>query len=328
MRHARHSAAMGTAPRAIAVIAASAVFAVTAAELYLKARRPELAVDAGVGFFSARRRDTKYGQTYTDDPELGFRPILGTDQYDRFGTRVNNYGLSKRQGVTRLLFIGDSVTARGRIIAAVRRCYGDKQFEYWNAGVHGFNTVQEVGYYRKYNRLIQPDHVILTFHPNDYGTTPVVFRDSDERLVICSLRKPLRTINPWLFRRSYLYRLYQTLTTSEAGDDKGIRKEVACSLKQLREMVAADEATLTVLVFPYLAPPHEWGEWRLGARQTTLGLLEDLQVRHFDLLDVFLAALVDGVPTQERQGDTLHPSGELSERFAAYLHRHGLLDAE
>ncbi len=283
-------------------------------------------MDAGAGFYSGRRREQRYSSLYAPDPHLGFRPILGTDRYNQYGTTTNNYGIQKRSGVTRLLFIGDSVTARGRIVAGLRRRYGDQRFEYWNAGVHGFNTVQEVEYYRRYNRQIRPDHVILTFHPNDFGTTPIVFRDRSNRLVICSLRKPLRSISPWLFRRSYLYRLFLSLTMSESVDARGIRKGVATSLKDLRDLVGRDGAALTVVVLPYLAPRDDWGDWRLGARQATLEILKDLGIRHFDLLGVLRAALAEGISIQERPGDTLHPNQELSERFAAYLVAQGLLD--
>jgi hypothetical protein len=309
------------------VLAVGAIVGAGVSELYLKAKRPDLAAGTGVGFYSARRRDERYSNLYTPDPHLGFRPILGTDRYNEYGTLTNVYALQKRRSVARLLFIGDSVTARGRIVAAIRRRYRDEEFEYWNAGVHGYNTVQEVEYYRKYNRQIRPDHVILTFHPNDYGTTPVVFRDSSNRLVVCSLRKPLRSISPWLFRRSYLYRLFLARTMSASEDAEGIRREVASSLGELKDLVAADGATLTVLVLPYLAPQDQWSDSRLGARQATLEILADLGIRHFDLLGVLRAALADGIRTQERPGDTLHPSPELSERFAAFLYDQGLLDA-
>jgi hypothetical protein len=307
------------------VIAVGAIMAAGAGELYLKVRRPDLAADAGAGFYRARRRNERFSSLYTSDPHLGFRPVLGTDRYSQHGTATNDYAIQKRRGVARLLFIGDSVTARGRIVAAIRRRYGDGKFEYWNAGVHGFNTVQEVEYYRRYNRQIFPDHVILTFHPNDYGTTPIVFRDNSNSLVICALRKPLRSVSPWLFRRSYLYRLFLAVTMSESEDAKGIRKEVAASLKDLRDSAERDGASLTVLVLPYLAPRDQWGEWRVGAREATLGILADLGIRHFDLLGVLRAALAEGISTQERPGDTLHPSEELSDRFAAYLCAQGLL---
>jgi hypothetical protein len=117
--------------------------------------------------------------TFVIDPDFGFRPILPSGSYTRFGTLANGYAEAKRPGVTRLLFIGDSVTRRGHIVEALKSHYGSQEYEYWNAGVESFNTVQEVEYYRRFNRAIQPDHVILTFHLNDFETTPVWFREAD-----------------------------------------------------------------------------------------------------------------------------------------------------
>src|SRR5215467_10511368 len=78
------------------------------------------------------------------DPHFGFRPVLGEGPYTRFGTLANDYAAAKPPGVQRLLFIGDSVTHRGYIVDALRAVYGSQQYEYWNAGVEAFNTVQEV----------------------------------------------------------------------------------------------------------------------------------------------------------------------------------------
>ncbi len=50
----------------------------------------------------------------------------------------------------RVLFLGDSVTARGGIIAELASLYGNEQFEYWNAGVESYDTCQEVRYFERY----------------------------------------------------------------------------------------------------------------------------------------------------------------------------------
>lgn len=106
------------------------------------------------------------------DDEMGFRPRLrsegGSDDalYSRFGTVLNSYTLEKSPSAERVLFMGDSVTFRGQIIKELERLYGQEGYEYWNAGVDSFNTRQEVEMYRRYNHLLEPDHVVLTFHVN------------------------------------------------------------------------------------------------------------------------------------------------------------------
>ena len=122
-----------------------------------------------------RNNSQDFSQIFTIDPDFGFRPILGTGGYTEYGTSPNTYPVQKRPGITRLLFIGDSVTGRGRIIEAIKQIYDDEVFEYWNAGVESFNTIQEVRFYQRYNAAVYPDHVILTFHLNDFEPTPVAF---------------------------------------------------------------------------------------------------------------------------------------------------------
>jgi len=272
-----------------------------------------------------RKSSFDWARFYTVDPGFGFRPILGTALYDRFGTRVNSYGLAKRPGVARLLFIGDSVTQRGRIIEALERVYGDEHFEYWNAGVESFNTVQEVAYYRRFNAAIRPDHVILTFHPNDFETTPVAFLNSAGRLVVYAPKRPLREINPWWFEQSRVYRILIALTLREERDHRAIVAEVRASLRDLRDILSRDGIRLTVLVFPTLAPLSEWKPEEARAREEVLTMLHEFGIRHFDLLSPALEAIERGVQVEEVRGDSYHPSDEVAKRFANYLEAHDLL---
>ena len=191
-----------------------------AAESYLRRLYPKGAFEVGRELGWMRRSRKDLARVFTVDPEFGFRPILGNDLYNSYGTINNGYRLPRPPGVTRLLFMGDSVTARGRIVEALRRIRGEKRFEYWNAGVESFNTTQEVNYYRKYNHRISPDHVILTFVYNDFGTTPITFFNRDKKLVVFALNRPRRRVIPWLFEHSYLYRFLlgkNLLSSGRAG---------------------------------------------------------------------------------------------------------------
>ena len=96
---------------------------------------------------------------------------------------------------------------------ALRKLYGDKDYEYWNAGVESYNTLQELAFYKLCNQGVHPDHVILTFHLNDFETTPVSFLDKDGKAVIYIPNCPSREINRYLFEQFHLYRLYVGLTT-------------------------------------------------------------------------------------------------------------------
>src|SRR5688572_18633078 len=62
-----------------------------------------------------RRHFRDHWQRNADDRELGARPVLDGKSYGAHGALVNDYPLERRPGVERLLFVGDSVTRRGKI---------------------------------------------------------------------------------------------------------------------------------------------------------------------------------------------------------------------
>jgi hypothetical protein len=265
--------------------------------------------------------------TFVIDPTFGFRPVLGDGPYTRFGTLANTYAAAKSPGVRRLLFIGDSVTHRGHIVDALRAAYGSQRYEYWNAGVESFNTVQEVQYYRRFNRPIHPDHVILTFHLNDFETTPAAFRDADGTLVVFAPNWPVRRLNLWLFQHSYTYRYWLGLVTPKKTVRTEIIAEVRASLADLERMVTVDGTRLTVLVLPILQPVSDWKPEYREYRHLILDILGALGIRYFDLLEPLNEALVNGVVVAE-PGDHLswHPSREAAAYFARHLTMQHLLD--
>ncbi len=304
-------------------LAAGLGVAVGLAEVVLHALSPA----AGFGAAQELRwmRGADRSELFTVDPEFGFRPKLDNDVFDAHGTHRNEYPEAKTPGRTRLLFLGDSVTARGRIVSALRELYGDADYEYWNAGVESFNTVQEVAFYRKYNAAIEPDHVIVTFHLNDFETTPIAFRDEAGRLVVYALNQPSRNVQPWLFQHSYLYRIWLGRVRADADDFQAVVLETEAALVELRDTLAESGTRLSVLVLPLLQRPQKWGRQQAQARRTILAFLDAKGIRHFDLLPALEQALADGVKVQQAPGDTWHPNAAIAEIFARQLRHAGLL---
>src|SRR5262249_23296537 len=140
------------------VASLSSAFLLLGVEVFHRLRAPYRAFGGASELTQFRYGGPGGLSTFVIDPTFGFRPVLGEGPYTRFGTLANDYAAAKPPGVQRLLFIGDSVTHRGLIVDALRAEYGAQQYEYWNAGVEAFNTVQEVEYYRRFNRPIHPDH--------------------------------------------------------------------------------------------------------------------------------------------------------------------------
>ncbi len=294
-------------------------------EAILRLRQPRGTFGAGTELENFRQGGARVRGAFELDPELGFRPVLGGGGYSRFGTLANEYPEARRPGVARVLFLGDSVTARGRIVEALRHLYGDERFEYWNAGVESFNTVQEVRYYERYNRALRPDQVVLTFHLNDFETTPVAFVDKDDRLVVYAPAWPLRRPNRWLFRRSLAYRAWLGVTNPGPRDRSAVVREVEEALRTLRDSVAADGGQLSVVVLPFLKPLDQWTPEELSRRSAIASILRDLGVRSFDLVPALEAALARGGPVTESPGDVWHPSDAMAADFAALLRERGLL---
>ena len=259
------------------------------------------------------------------DADFGFRPRLDGNLYTRFGTHPNEYGKKKRPGVERLLFMGDSVTARSTIVDALRELYGDEGFEYWNAGVESFSTVQEVRYYERYNAAIEPDHVILTMHNNDLQTTPVAFYDKGA-LVIYAPNRPSDTLNPWLFRQSHLYRLWAGLGSILFGASDSLIEETEVSLLKLQALLQNSGIRLSVILLPVLDAERTWRRGERKSREATLGILQSNGFVYFDLLEPLNRAIEAGVDVQSSPGDRSHPGAEVSEWFAAHLFEKGLLE--
>ena len=310
------------------LLIATVLFCVLAVEIVVRITRPQWAFNAASELYNFRLNREDLTRYFEIDPSFGFRPILGNGLYNDYGTRANEYALEKPPDKMRLLFLGDSVTARGHIVEAIRDLYGDEHYEYWSAGVESFNTVQEVNYYRRFNAAVIPDHVILAFHLNDFGTTPIAFMNDEGAIVVYAPNRPLQEISPWLFRHSYTYRFIIGLLSETTTDRRDILEEVRASLVDLRGALDESRAKLTVLILPTLLPFDEWSVDDRERRAIIRGFLDELDIAHVDLSDPLREALVDGVAVMEEPGDDWHPSPAVSAYFARYVRETGVLDRE
>ena len=257
------------------------------------------------------------------DPELGYRPIPGGPEYGPHGALWNDHPLEKRPGVRRLLFLGDSVTRRGKIVDALCELFG-AEVECWNAGVVGYSTRQEFDYYRRECADLAADHVVLTFHLNDYETTPVTFLEGD-RMVAVYGQRGSRNPNAWLYQHSYLYRFYWTRSAraTSAELEQSLAREIEDALRGLQSLTAERSARFTVLLFPWASPPGQWSESMSGQLVATRRLLETLGIDHYDLVETLEGALAAGIDVQEEPGDLQHPSAEFGRWIARDLVERG-----
>lgn len=261
--------------------------------------------------------------SFAADPEVGYLPRLNSPEYDADGCLRNSYPRQKVPGRLRVLFIGDSVTHRGQIVKALRELYGES-LEYWNAGVEGFNTAQEVELFLRHNHRIQPDHVVLTFHPNDFLPTPLVYNDAQGHMQLLIPHRERKAMNPWLFSRSHLYRLLLGLTWKR-GQGQRV-EEVRAQLQRLQSDLDARGVQLSVLMLPYIKPYRRWDRAERWNHAQGLALLKELKLRTFDLAPLMEQRAAAGGEHGESPGDAWHPNLETARAFAKKLKQEGLLD--
>jgi hypothetical protein len=266
-------------------------------------------------------------QAFVADSELGFHPRIGTSHYDANGSLIlgrKPAGKDDPGSRSRILLLGDSVTARRSIEDALRKTFGDEDFRFWNCGVGGYNTYQEIKYYQRFCRPIRPDHVILTLHHNDYESTPVAFYDDQGRIAVFSPDRPSTGLNPWLFQYSYMYRMWFSWKVSQQGkhDHESGAASIRESLVELRDLLKDDGIRLSVLVLPPCRT-DEWKALEKRRHQRSLKILDDLKISHFDLAPGLKAAIDAKVQVQETKGDTLHPSPAAAEYFVQHICKEG-----
>lgn len=314
--------------RAVLVLASSAAVLLLA-ELGLRLWNPP-----AVQLFEQRvqgnpgERIVKIDETYEVHPKhgiielddvLGYRPVLGGKSYAPHGAKWNEYALERPPGTKRLLFLGDSVVDRQRVMNALAARMGPG-IECWNAGVFGYSTEQELIYYRDYLGSIEADHVVLVFHLNDYEVTPVVFPVGDELVAVHS-RIGRSSPNAWLMRSSYLYRFGWAWASrrTAAARSEAIEADVERLLGELRDLVHARGADFTVLILPWLVPAKEWPAPKPRHHELTREILTRLGIRHYDFRATLERAVAEGVDINESPGDPQHPSDAFAERMADEL---------
>jgi hypothetical protein len=294
------------------------VFMIIGTELVLRVvRQPDLLLDATIG--------AVHGQAsqFELDDEMGYQPILGEGlSYSKEGI-LGARPPAKTEKKTRVLFIGDSVTARGRIIRALASEYQDGTLETLNSGVEGFNVIQEVAFYRRYNWRVSPDIVVLTLHNNDLDFYPMVYKARDGLIFWYLYGQPRVLIDPNLMQWSRLYQEYTAFRgarlVQNARKTDALFRETRSSLQRLNDDLMKSGAKLKVLVLPILAPLNQWEPSQVESRRQALRILNEIGIEHDDLLEPLESGLRNKVQIAETFGDTWHPSDAISEYFARYL---------
>ena len=301
----------------LVLLCGSLIFALVAAELGLRVLSPRLSAGGHQMNFAAGTL-----ASFQPDPEAGYLPRTNSDEYDAYGCLRNAYKLEKPVGLKRILFVGDSVTHRARIVNGLRKLYGEKGYEYWNAGVESFNTLQELVLYRRYNSRIKPDQVILTFHNNDFMQTPIVYQKNGKMEIMSPLRDR-RKMNMWLFDNSYFYRFWLGMSWREDNQEKA--DEVKSNLAELQKLLEQEKVDFRVVLLPLMKPTSEWSKGENWSREQSLRIFKELNLKYYDLLPTMEKAASSHEKMVETAGDSWHPDDKMAAEFADQLYREKLL---
>jgi lysophospholipase L1-like esterase len=192
--------------------------------------------------------ETRYGDVHVTYNELGLRdrPILpkAPDEY-------------------RILALGDSVTFGWGVdqdktfaarLEAILPSRLHRPVRVINSGVGGYNTVQEVTYFKQEGIALQPDLVLLTYVQNDIDElnpawNPLASDALEKKSVTDRVNSMVRKL--WLYRlvyHSYNYGLRKphakTVTTTPPEEGTGWRQSMAA----LQELVSLCEARKIPLI--------------------------------------------------------------------------------
>ena len=199
----------------IVALLLSTLFAVALCEGVVR-----LADPAGISYYKWSK---EYNHDRIADDELVFRhrpDFSGT--YDGIEYAFNEIGLRdaaigpKAPGELRILVLGDSVTMGWGVAEEDTFCHQlegalrkrlEREVRVINSGVGGYNTAQELAFFRRHGLALQPDLVLLLYVRNDVEVNVLSLKDrienpSPPHVMMDVLGKS------WVYRLVYHFKTY------------------------------------------------------------------------------------------------------------------------
>lgn len=259
--------------RTILLLVVSTCVALIMAEVFCRAADP-----LGISYFEETRR---YNLDRVADADLVVRHRRSWQAtYQGVNIRFNELGLRndpirpKEHAEYRVLLLGDSVALGWGVaqeeIFSVRlqqrlTAEAGRPVRIINAGVAGYNTVQEYTFLRKEGLALEPDLVLLVYHPNDVEPTPPDY--SSIQVASLQDKSPPQVLRllletSWLFRLAiyagqygrYGIRSAADLDTSEFRLEDGWRDSMS-SLRGIAQLCEERHIPLAAFYIRLLATP-------------------------------------------------------------------------
>lgn len=258
------------------------------------------------------------GELLLPDEVLGLRPALGTTWYDENGILFDRSIFSTADGAYKMLFIGDSVTAYGRIVDGIAKLVASGNTSFLNGGVAGYNIQQEIEFFFRYQMSIKPDVIIHQMHINDLQASRIALRGRDGTVRIYSPRVKPVDVNQALYQYSQTYRFAVGNLMSRQSKEE-LKTASFDSLRRMRDYTRENGITYHLILFPSLQPFVSWRAYDKETRDYLLGIARELQLEAIDLQPVAERLFAEGIDPQSVPGDTWHPNKTMGDEAAKYI---------
>lgn len=207
-------------------------------------------------------------------------------------------GHDRPSGATRVLGVGDSIMwglrlkAEDTFLEVAKRALAgtDRSYEFINAGVIGYSTLQERLYLMKYGLPFHPDIVVLSYCPNDwlpsediFGQGLAVYKNYFRYLLANTDRFPLSMrevhILRVLLKEEELNTMYSLFWKDETLRDSFRKILIEIPLVQMLH-ATRDQGARLIVVF---TPNQFYSEKRLQTIEKLQGLLRLMQGEYIDV---------------------------------------------
>lgn len=176
------------------------------------------------GLFAPASRALPENHWVVRDEELGYRLDPANPEFNSFSFRGGEVAVPKPDGVYRVLYLGDSVPFDFPGFVSITRDSLTRlgPIEVLNASVPGYTSYQEVLFYERYLRRLEPDLVVWTYVLNDNHRVLHRFAADGRMLLTREAEASMELAEPWsiLVAHSYvLRRIHLGLLTVRSGGE-------------------------------------------------------------------------------------------------------------
>jgi len=229
------------------------------------------------------------------DSVLGYKPGSGWKKDGLFGFQNGKEYDNIKDEAIDIVLLGDSIIQRRDLEKAFKYVLKDKNYRIWNAGIGGYNTLQEAYYLEKYIELI-PDILILGFCENDFFPSMAIVSNKKfpKGKFAQRLFEPLEYVNPFLFKHSVLYRYFKIKGINLANENEICSSETLINnrhvivegMKKIYKYCIRHSVSFFVIIYPHFNS-DSLPEWQKESRHVVLEILNEYSINYIDLLDIY-----------------------------------------